>query len=110
MVTYKGPRLKGKMKTRPEIELPLSDGSLEQWLHIWLALGFTLVAEVRKEREAWSVAQGQATIQVTLDTVPEVGTFVEIEMIATNLADRERGDGADYRVSIQAGCGGSDQS
>ena len=50
-VTYKGPRLSGPIKIRPEIELPLAEGTLADWFKIWQSLGFTIALAVRKQRD-----------------------------------------------------------
>ena len=39
-VTYKGKRLPGNVKTRPEIELPIRLADLPQWLEMMQQLGF----------------------------------------------------------------------
>jgi adenylate cyclase class 2 len=83
-VTYKGPRIGQTTKTRREIELPLSDGEdfAEQYAELFEALGFTSAGEVRKtRRRAVFTWQGRG-VEAALDQVDELGSFVEIEMIA----------------------------
>ncbi len=79
VVTYKGPRQPGVVKIRPEIEIPLVDGSREDWLGIWLALGFKVVAQVRKMRKTYAINWDNINLHVTLDEVERLGKFVEIE-------------------------------
>jgi adenylate cyclase class 2 len=76
VVTYKGPRMKNyNLKAREELNFAVESGtSFETML---LRLGFTKTAEVNKWRE--NFAMGNAS--VSLDTVDELGTFVEIEVI-----------------------------
>jgi adenylate cyclase class 2 len=72
-LTYKGPRVPGKVKRRPEIEVGIADpdtaGKLLE------ALGFTRISTIEKRRESWRLLG----CRVELDEVPYLGTFVEIE-------------------------------
>lgn len=83
-VTYKGPRVDQATKTREEIELSLPDGSdyREQYLALMEKLGFRRVAEVRKTRRRLTLTWEGDSLEVSLDDVAEVGTFVEIEAVA----------------------------
>lgn len=81
VVTYKGARLAGPIKIRTEIELPLADQTQDQWLQIWLALGFQEVAQVRKRRRPFSLDFESSRLTITLDDVDDLGKFVEIEAI-----------------------------
>jgi adenylate cyclase class 2 len=85
-ITYKGPKLDATTKTRREIELPLpaeSAGSetSETWENLLEALGFTPVAVVRKKRRKARLSLGDCPIEVSLDEVEQVGTFVELEVM-----------------------------
>jgi len=77
VVTYKGPKMKNyTLKAREELNFAVESGpAFETMLQ---RLGFTKTAEVNKWRENY--AMGDASI--SLDTVEELGTFVEIEVIA----------------------------
>jgi adenylate cyclase class 2 len=84
-ITYKGPRLDSATKTRREIELPVSSGeagfhALEELL---VALGFTPVAAVRKQRQTAQLVRNDQAILVALDHVEGLGEFVELEMEAS---------------------------
>ena len=81
LVTYKGPRQEGVLKTRPEIELPLAPGTQDQWMRIWENLGFEPVAVVRKIRRVFDFARHYPDMTVVLDQVPDIGTFAEIECV-----------------------------
>jgi adenylate cyclase class 2 len=81
LVTYKGPRQEGVLKTRPEIELPLAQGTQVQWMSIWENLGFEPVAIVRKTRRIFDFGNYHPGMIVVLDQVPEIGTFAEIECV-----------------------------
>lgn len=84
LITYKGPKIDATTKTRREIELPLPPGeeAYAAWRGLLEALGFTPVTEVRKRRRKASVAWLDRRIEVSLDAVDEVGTFVELELVA----------------------------
>lgn len=72
LLTFKGPRLKGKYKKRLEIELPVDVQKLKQILNL---IGFKVAQSYSKEREEYRI--GKAT--VTLDRLRKIGWFVEIE-------------------------------
>jgi adenylate cyclase class 2 len=91
-ITYKGPKLDTTTKTRVEIELPLGTGAAhaEDAVRLLEALGFRSVTEVRKVRELWEVRWQGRAIGVSLDQVDEVGSFVELEI----MAEADDADGA----------------
>jgi len=72
-VTYKGPLVEEASKTRKEVETGVADA--DRFDDILDALGFAPAAVVEKERER-HVLDGYT---VTLDTVADLGEFVEIE-------------------------------
>lgn len=72
-LTYKGPKVDSESKTRTEHETELGDH--ESMAAALEALGFEPAAEVRKDRERF--ARGDYT--VTLDSVDDLGEFVEVE-------------------------------
>ena len=84
-ITYKGPKVDTTTKTRREIELPLSadDETGAGWAELLEALGFRPVAAVRKQRRKATVAWHGRRIAATLDDVDQVGTFVELELSAS---------------------------
>jgi adenylate cyclase class 2 len=72
-VTYKGPLVETESKSREEFETAVAErDALEGILS---GLGFEPAATVRKDRERYAVAE----FIVTLDTVEDVGEFVEVE-------------------------------
>jgi adenylate cyclase class 2 len=83
-ITYKGPRQEGPFKTRPELELPLAQGTDENWMRIWKNLSFEPVAIVRKTRRVFSLAKFHPAMTVTLDEVSEIGTFAEVECVVNS--------------------------
>jgi adenylate cyclase class 2 len=82
VVTYKGPKIKKfGLKAREELNFAVECGeTFEKMLD---RLGFTRTTEVNKWRESYKL--GAASIE--LDTVDELGTFAEIEVIAENESD-----------------------
>ncbi|MEI7460881.1 MAG: class IV adenylate cyclase [Pirellula sp.] len=88
-VTYKGPRLAGPMKIRPEIELPLVSNTVDDWLKIWGHLGFSIALAVRKSRDVYQLAMQTSSVTITLDHVESLGDFVEIERIVRNQEEIE---------------------
>jgi adenylate cyclase class 2 len=77
VVTYKGAKIKTSgLKAREELNTLVDSGAVfEQMLD---RLGFTRTAEVNKWRENYRLS-GAA---ITLDEVQDLGTFVEIEILA----------------------------
>jgi adenylate cyclase class 2 len=77
VVTYKGAKLhEYGLKAREEINIVVDSGrDFEQILD---RLGFVKTAEVNKWRENYRLAKAA----ISLDAVDELGTFVEIELIA----------------------------
>jgi len=82
-MTYKGPLIEEASKTREEYETAVADGDAAAG--ILDGLGFEPAATVEKERERFRL-DGYT---VTLDSVAELGSFVEVEQEATE-ADIER--------------------
>jgi adenylate cyclase class 2 len=72
-VTYKGPLVEAASKTRREVETGVADA--DRMDDILGALGFSPAAVVEKDRERYAL-DGYT---VTLDTVGDLGEFVEIE-------------------------------
>lgn len=82
-VTYKGPKIDAVTKTRHEIDLPLPPGeeTAVSWTGMLNALGFVAVGEVRKSRRKAHVDWQGQSVEVSLDQVDRVGTFVELELV-----------------------------
>jgi adenylate cyclase class 2 len=81
-VTYKGPKVDTTTKTRQEIELPLGDGPevAAQWTALLESLGFTPVLDVCKRRRCGRLSWNGATVEIALDDLDRIGTFVELEL------------------------------
>lgn len=81
-LTYKGPRLDPSTKTRSEIEVAIEAGQrgAADMGALLAALGFGVVGEVRKRRRLGNISQDGQVVEVTLDEVENLGTFVELEL------------------------------
>jgi adenylate cyclase class 2 len=84
LITYKGPKLDPQTKTRREIELalPPGDEAFSQIASLLEALGFRVVAGVRKQRRVAQLQWRGFPIEVALDEVDGLGQFVELETAA----------------------------
>ncbi|GAB3317900.1 class IV adenylate cyclase [Haloplanus rallus] len=76
-ITYKGPLVEAASKTRREVETGVDDA--DRLDEILGALGFSPAAVVEKDRERYAL-DGYT---VTLDTVGDLGEFVEIDREAS---------------------------
>ena len=76
ILTYKGAKMDDVSKTRKEIEVDVSES--HNMTLILENIGFYPAAEVKKDREIYNLDE----FIITLDTVYDVGTFVEIEKSA----------------------------
>ncbi len=83
-LTYKGPKLGGKTKTRFEKEVQIYDAQAMQ--EILQKLGFILYGRVQKKREVYLLNE----ITICCDYVKDLGTFVELEMINNNREEAEK--------------------
>ncbi len=86
-VTYKGKRLPGPVKTRPEIELDVNLAERESWLVMLQHLGFKPLPAVNKRRQNFAysgiIEANLPKMHVTLDEVEFLGYFAELELIVT---------------------------
>jgi adenylate cyclase class 2 len=77
VVTYKGAKIqKSGLKAREELNIAVESGPVFETM--LARLGFVRTAEVNKWRENYRYESAM----ISLDTVDELGTFVEIEVIA----------------------------
>jgi adenylate cyclase class 2 len=80
-LTYKGPKLDAKSKTRKEVEVEVSD--FEKMQDILLSLGFRKTLDVVKERRMYQYRGAE----VCLDRIEGLGDFVELELQAESTDD-----------------------
>lgn len=83
-LTYKGPKIDRRTKTRREIEVALAPGTqpFAQCRELLQALGFRPVRNVIKTRHCFQLPWQGRNVQVALDEVEELGAFVELELLA----------------------------
>jgi len=83
-ITWKGPKIDARTKTRREIELPVGDGSQTagQLAELLEILGFQAVATVRKSRQPYVLERAGRRFEIVVDNVEGVGCFLEIEALA----------------------------
>ena len=80
-ITYKGPKIDSKSKTRVEYETDIGDSKIAR--NIFENLGFKVTADVVKNREIYHFED----FEITLDSVKNAGTFIEIEKTLHDNAD-----------------------
>ncbi len=73
LLTYKGPRLSRGVKAREEINVRVEPW--ERMLDLLKSLGFTEFLRIEKEREVYTYS----FYTINLDSVKELGNFIEIE-------------------------------
>lgn len=71
------------IRVREEWEPAIRPEDLDTWVTIFTRLGLPPGEVVEKTRESWTLAAG---VHVVIDTIPGLGTFCEVEAVAT---DRE---------------------
>lgn len=73
IITFKGPREPGPLKSREEVELAV-EGSAEA-IKLFECLGFKKTISFEKRRESWLLDN----CKVELDELPYLGRYVEVE-------------------------------
>ena len=73
VITFKGPRRKGRFKQRQEIQFGISDADIAEMF--LAAIGYKKTLVYQKKRQVWRLGG----CEVALDELPLLGTFVEIE-------------------------------
>lgn len=84
-VTYKGPKKRDtQTKTRTEIEVPLREGdqAAEDMARLVTHLGYRPVLVVRKQRRVYHIERETFPVEICLDEVENLGTFIELEILA----------------------------
>ena len=76
ILTYKGPKIDSKSKTRKEIEVKIDD--VEKMTDLLISLGFKPTAVVDKVRRIFNYQD----YTITLDKLESLGYFMEIEYVA----------------------------
>ena len=73
VITHKGPRQAGKVKSRPETQVSVGNG--DDAVALLTALGLVETVRFEKRRRRWHLDD----CLVEIDTLPALGHFVEIE-------------------------------
>jgi adenylate cyclase class 2 len=74
-LTYKGKKIDELSKTRVELSVGIADA--DAFKSILAELGFSYVASVKKNRKYFTLD----SLEVSIDEVEELGTFVELELV-----------------------------
>lgn len=106
-ITYKGPKREGPTKTREEVEVPFAEGAdgLDRMRRVFEALGFRPVFVVRKVRTPYHLSYQGRPIEVALDAVDGLGTYVEVEAIADGERDLPAAQKAVTELAAALGLG-----
>jgi adenylate cyclase class 2 len=90
-LTYKGPKLDATTKSRVEHEVRFADGpdALAALGEILRNLSFTPASIVRKTRRTAELTRDGFAVQVALDDVRKLGTFVELEIAISDDAQAD---------------------
>jgi adenylate cyclase class 2 len=81
-LTYKGPRRERVTKIREELEVELGAAETATLATVLERLGFRTVREVNKTRSTYGMPFADLEALVCLDEVRDLGSFVEIEVVA----------------------------
>ena len=82
-LTYKGPRLEGRLKQRAEHEVTVPDAAAMAEILHQLNYGEAFCYEKRRRR--WRLPDGA---EVTVDELPRLGRFVEVEAASETVVER----------------------
>ena len=89
ILTYKGPNLDKRAKVREEVELTFTPEDRSKFRRMLIGMGFHAVATVNKQRDTISVKHDDRSIEICLDEVEGVGTFVELEIVVGDQSEIE---------------------
>lgn len=105
IITYKGPKIDVTTKTRREIELDIAQGEqgAVQANQLLESLSFRLGATVTKERKFFRLQRDGYAIELALDEVEGLGSFVELEVVADCDAEIEPAQRAIAAVAAELG-------
>jgi len=103
VLTYKGPNLDKRAKVREEVELEFAAEEKAKLVQMFMGMGFHSVAVVNKTRKTIKVNHSQKTIEICLDEVEGVGTFVELELIVEAKSEIESAKGHLESLAIKLG-------
>lgn len=87
ILTFKGPNQDATTKIRKEVEVSLTEEDAGKMSEMFLGMGMHAVAKVCKTRDTIAIRWEGSNVEVCLDSVDEVGCFVELEIVAENEGD-----------------------
>jgi len=96
-LTYKGPKLDAKTKTRVEYSVGIDN--TDSLFSILESLGFKPIAKVVKKRTFFDLR----AITISIDDVEDVGLFLELESIAHQKDEMESAKGAIFKLLDELG-------
>lgn len=96
-LTYKGPKLDEKTKTRVEYTTGIDD--TDQLTSILVSLSFKPIANVRKKRTFFDLRD----ITISIDDVEDVGLFLELESIAHHKDEMESAKETIFEILTELG-------
>ena len=80
-LTYKGPNLDARAKIREEIEIKFNTEDKDKFRNMLLGMGFHSVTRVHKQRDSIDLDWKGQEVEICLDTIEGVGTFIELELV-----------------------------
>jgi len=103
-ITYKGPIIDSRTKMRRELELPVGRdaGDFDQFRDLLTILGFGPVRDVEKTRAVYDLMWEGRHLELAVDAVDGLGTFLEIESMAQD-SDRDAARDAILHLSENLG-------
>lgn len=103
-ITYKGPIIDARTKMRRELELPVGRDTSEfdQFRELLTVLGFEPVRGVEKTRAVYDLMWEGRPLELAVDAVEGLGTFLEIESMAHD-SDRDAARDAILRLAENLG-------
>jgi adenylate cyclase class 2 len=103
-ITYKGPIIDARTKMRRELELPVGrePGDFDQFRELLTVLGFEPVRGVEKTRAVYDLMWEGRPLELAVDAVDGLGTFLEIESMAHD-SDRDAARDAILRLAENLG-------
>jgi adenylate cyclase, class 2 len=103
-ITYKGPIIDARTKMRRELELPVGrePGDFDQFRELLTVLGFEPVRGVEKTRAVYDLMWEGRPLELAVDAVEGLGTFLEIESMAHD-SDRDAARDAILRLAENLG-------
>lgn len=90
-LTYKGPVVDKQTKTRREIEIAVGrqPDDFDRLCEMFSTLGFETVRPVEKTRALYHLSWEGRELEIAVDSIDDLGTFLEIEALAED-NDRDR--------------------